>query len=52
MGVFSSIQDEDLVRSIGKATTRPVYMAPGASKATSTAIKIQLQGKQGTTWET
>jgi hypothetical protein len=46
MGVFSSIQDEDLVRSIAKATTRLVYMAPGVSKATADAIETQIQ-RQG-----
>jgi len=46
MSVFTSIQDSDLVRSIAKATTRLVYMAPGVSKAIAGAIKIQLQGKR------
>ena len=46
MAVFSSIQDDDLVRSIAKATTRLVYMAPGVSKATADAIKIQFQGQR------
>lgn len=46
MSVFSSIQDDDLVRSIAKATTRLVYMAPGVSKAITDAIKIQFQGQR------
>ncbi len=43
MSVFTSIQDDDLVRSIAKATTRLVYMAPGVSPAIAEAIKIQFQ---------
>ncbi|MCW2312734.1 hypothetical protein [Rhodoferax antarcticus] len=46
MSVFTSIQDSDLVRSIAKATTRLVYMAPGVSKAIAGAIKIQIQGQR------
>lgn len=45
MSVFTSIQDDDLVRSIAKATTRLVYMAPGVSKAIVDAIKTQIQGQ-------
>ncbi len=43
MSVFTSVQDDDLVRSIAKASTRLVYMAPGVSKAIADAIKCQLQ---------
>ncbi len=43
MSVFTSIQDDDLVRSIAKATSRLVYMAPGVSPAIAKAIKIQFQ---------
>ena len=45
MGVFTSIQDDDLVRSIAKAATRLVYVAPGVSQVVADAIKKQLQGK-------
>jgi len=43
MSVFSSIQDGDLVRSIAKASSRLVYMAPGVSLAIADAIKTQIQ---------
>jgi len=46
MSVFTSIQDDDLVRSIDKASRRLVYMAPGVSKAIADAIKAQLQGQR------
>lgn len=43
MSVFRSIQEDDLVSSIAKATKRLVYMAPGVSKATADAIKTKLE---------
>jgi len=46
MSVFTSIQDDDLVRSIAKATTRLVYMAPGVSQVVAGAIEKQFQGQR------
>ncbi len=46
MSVFTSIQDDDLVRSIAKATTRLDYMAPGVSQVVAGAIEKQFQGQR------
>lgn len=38
MQVFKSIQDDDVVASIGRAVKRLVYVAPGVSAAVTTAL--------------
>lgn len=43
MQVFRSIQDEDLVDSIGRAQKRLVYVAPGVSAAITTALITCIQ---------
>jgi hypothetical protein len=44
MQVFRSIQDNDVVASIGRAQTRLVYVAPGVSAAITTALISCIQG--------
>jgi hypothetical protein len=43
MQVFRSIQDEDLVRNIGAARTRLVYVAPGISASVGEALQARLK---------
>jgi len=45
MPVFRSIQDKDVVQSIGAAKTRLVYVAPGVSKEVAQALVTCLEGK-------
>ena len=42
MQVFRSIQDDDLVRGIGSATRRVVFLAPGVSAAVGKALESCL----------
>ncbi len=43
MQIFRSINDNDVVRSIGAATKRLVYVAPGVSPAVSNALVVCLE---------
>ncbi len=45
MQVFKSIQDEDVVASIGRAKKRLVYVAPGVSAVIVTALSKCMQAK-------
>jgi len=42
MQVFRSIQDDDLVRGIGSATRRVVFLAPGVSAVVAKALESCL----------
>jgi len=45
MQVFRSIQDEDVVASIGRAKKRLVYVAPGVSAVITTALSQCIQAR-------